>query len=75
MKEEKYSCPNVDCDHISYDPGSCPLCDLPLEKVKGEDFFSANDGLNGENPNEPMASEFNDDPEDITWYSDEPAGI
>lgn len=75
MKEEKYSCPNVDCDHISFEAGSCPQCDLPLEKIKGEDYFSANDTVGEENTPEPMISEFNDDPEDVSWYSDEPASI
>jgi hypothetical protein len=75
MKEEKYHCPDVDCGYTNFDSGECPQCGLQLEKIKGEDYYSPTEDAATDSPVEPMMSDFNDDPEDISWYSDEPAGI
>jgi hypothetical protein len=75
MKEEKYHCPDIDCGYTNFDPGECPQCGLPLEKVKGEDYFSTNDDTSSDMSGGSMVGEFNDDPEDMSWYSDEPVGI
>lgn len=75
MKEEKYNCPDVDCSYTNFESGECPLCGLQLEKIKGEDYYSANEDTDNGPMVSPMASDFNDDPEDVSWYSDEPAGV
>ena len=75
MKEEKFSCPDVDCGYTNFEAGECPQCGFPLEKIKGEDYFSSIDSAPEDMAVEPIAVDFNDDPEDMSWYSDEPAGI
>jgi len=75
MKEEKYHCPDIDCGYTNFENGECPQCGLQLEKIKGEDYYSANEESENGGVVGPMASEFDDDPEDVSWYSDEPAGI
>jgi hypothetical protein len=74
MREEKYNCPDVDCGFTSFESGECPLCGLQLEKIKGEDYFAPTEEKD-EGISEPIVNDFSDDPDDVSWYSDEPAGI
>lgn len=75
MREEKFNCPDIDCGYTNFEAGECPQCGLALEKIKGEEYFSTSDDAVKDTVVEPMINEFDDDPEDVSWYSDEPAGI
>lgn len=73
MKEEKYTCSDVDCDYTSCEGGECPQCGAQLDKVRGEAYFSQEDETGDNMAVGPMLD--SDDPDEVSWYSDEPAGI
>lgn len=67
---EKFACPNVDCGHVDYSEGECPVCGSELVKPKGEayrfDPKADDDGAVS------FVSEADDegDPSDVSWYSE-----
>ena len=70
MREEKFTCPDVDCGYYNFDGGECPQCGLSLDKIKGDDYMLAKDDIENEETEEPEITDFSDDPDDISWYSD-----
>lgn len=70
MREEKFSCPDVDCGYTNFEGGECPQCGVALEKIKGDDYLPMVDEIDGDEKAGPMVSEFSDDPDEISWYSD-----
>jgi hypothetical protein len=71
MKEEKFFCPNPDCQFISFEGVECPECGNNLEKIKGDDYAYNTEDSETNDTAGPMMSDFEDDPDAISWYSDE----
>lgn len=72
MRDEKYSCPNPDCDYIGFEECECPECGSKLVRPNGEEYEDlAEDNYGNGNINN-MSDDlsYDDDPEAISWYDD-----
>ncbi|MCX6808939.1 MAG: hypothetical protein NTW50_04750 [Candidatus Berkelbacteria bacterium] len=68
MKEEKFFCP--ECEIVRFDGNECPECGGSLEKIKGDEFPYGSEESEDGAP-EPTVEAFDDDPDSISWYSEE----
>lgn len=68
MREEKYSCPDIDCAFTHYEGGDCPYCGKQLEKIRGEEMPPSDD-FEKEPSAMPPVTNFDDDPD--LWYVDD----
>ncbi len=68
-REEKFVCPNVDCGHVDFSEGECPVCASPLVRPKGDDY-RFDPKLEEEESGVPMAADDLEDPDEVSWYSE-----
>lgn len=62
-----FGCPNPDCCYVGISEGECPECGRELVKPKGDDYMYNNQD---DESSEPAISDFDDDPEAVSWYND-----